>query len=179
MRSILGILTLLLVLPLSASAQEEKKETNEQEKTKESPEKHGHRWRHDKQEGTPRLTLLTGTYDPRGSQFGALRQYTLASGGLFADYLKGNGPVKAEVFGVGFSGGRLLGRSQKAEVSPFLGWGWGVYHSRQGSSETKLAWRLSMGVETKVGFIAKLQLLDTKLQQGELRGSSLMFGWRF
>ena len=129
--------------------------------------------------GKPAITLLTGTYDPRLARYGTLRQYTLSSQGLFADYLKGDGFTKAEVIGVGMNGGALFSRSHKAAVSPFLNWGWGVYHSRGASSETKLAWRLGMGITTQVGFVAKLQLLDTKLNNGNLRGSSLMFGWRF
>jgi hypothetical protein len=36
-----------------------------------------------------------------------------------------------------------------------------------------------MGITTQVGFVAKLQLLDTKLKNGDLRGSSLLLGWRF
>jgi hypothetical protein len=133
----------------------------------------------DDEEKKPSVTLMTGTYDPRAARFGSLRQYTLASNGLFADYLKGDGPTKAEVFGVGVSGVGVLFHKPDAPVSPFLTWGWGVYHSRLGRSETKLAWRVNLGVETKVGLIAKLQLLDTKLQSGDLRGSSLMLGWRF
>ena len=56
----------------------------------------------------PTVTLLTGTYDPRRASFGTLRQYTLASQGMFLDYLKGDGPSKAEVIGVGSSGGSFL-----------------------------------------------------------------------
>ncbi len=129
--------------------------------------------------GKPAITLLAGTYDPRGPQFGSLRQYTLSSQGLFLDYFSGNGPTKAEVIGVGINGGAFVERNSKAAISPFLNWGWGVYHARGNNSETKLAWRLGMGITTKVGFIAKLQLLDTRLKGGDLRGSSVLLGWRF
>ncbi|WP_309710928.1 hypothetical protein [Armatimonas sp.] len=159
---------------------DEKSEKDDDEKNKKSKHKKDDDDDDEGEDGgKPAITLLTGTYDPRLASYGTLRQYTLSSQGLFADYLKGNGPTKAEVIGVGMNGGALFSRSSKAAISPFLNWGWGVYHSRGNSSETKLAWRLGMGITTQVGFVAKLQLLDTKLNNGNLRGSSLMFGWRF
>jgi hypothetical protein len=173
--------------------QEEKKQEKEKSTEKEKSQKK--RWRyildddkkfHDDDDndegedgGKPAVTLLTGTYDPRGASYGSLRQYTLASQGMFLDYFKGDGATKAEVIGVGINGGSFLERRANAPVSPFLNFGWGLYHARGTRSETKLAWRVGMGVTTKVGFIAKLQLLDTKLKNGDLRGSSLMVGWRF
>lgn len=164
---------------------EQKKEQEEEKEKSEKKHKHRHRDEDDNNDdegedgGKPAVTLLSGTYDPRGVRYGALRQYTLSSQGVFLDYLKGNGPTKAEVIGVGINGGAFVERRHNAPISPFLNWGWGVYHVRGSSSETKLAWRLGMGITTKVGFVAKLQLLDTKLKSGDLRGSSLMFGWRF
>ncbi|MBB6048517.1 hypothetical protein [Armatimonas rosea] len=168
--------------------QEDKKQEKEKEKSQKKrwrylvdEDKKSHEDDDDEGEdgGKPAVTLLTGTYDPRGAGYGSLRQYTLASQGMFLDYLKGDGPTKAEVIGVGMNGGSFLERRANAPVSPFLNFGWGLYHARGTSSETKLAWRVGMGVTTKVGFIAKLQLLDTKLKSGDLRGSSLMVGWRF
>jgi hypothetical protein len=174
--------------------QEDKKQEKEKNKEKEKSQKK--RWRYLQDEdkkshhedddddegedgGKPAVTLLTGTYDPRGASYGSLRQYTLASQGMFLDYLKGDGATKAEVIGVGMNGGSFLERRASAPVAPFLNFGWGLYHARGTSSETKLAWRVGMGITTQVGFVAKLQLLDTKLRGGELRGSSLMVGWRF
>ena len=169
---------------LRITIQDEKKKDE-----KEAHKKKHRRWHRDESDeedddegedgGRPAVTLLAGTYDPRGSQFGSLRQFTVSSQGLFLDYLKGNGPTKAEVIGVGINGGAFVERRNKAAISPFLNWGWGVYHARGASSETKLAWRLGMGITTQVGFIAKLQLLDTKLKGGDLRGSSVLLGWRF
>jgi hypothetical protein len=165
----------------------EKQEKEKDDQEKDSTKRHRHRHRINTEEdddegedgGKPAVTLLSGTYDPRGPQFGSLRQYTLSSQGVFLDYLTGAGATKAEVIGVGMNGGAFIERRSNAPVSPFLNWGWGVYHARGTSSETKLAWRLGMGITTKVGFVAKLQLLDTKLKNGDLRGSSLTFGWRF
>ena len=167
--------------------EKQKEKSKDEEKKEKKPRRRWHRDESDEEEdddegedgGKPAVTLLTGTYDPRGPQLGSLRQYTLSSQGLFLDYLKGESATKTEVIGFGVNGGAFVERRHNAAVSPFLNWGWGVYHARGSSSETKLAWRLGMGVTTKVGFLAKLQLLDTRLKNGDLRGSSLMVGWRF
>jgi hypothetical protein len=127
------------------------------------------------------FALLSGTYDPRGASYGTLRQYTLASQGMFLDYFTGNGATKAEIIGLGSgAGARSLTRSfQHRGVSLSLNGGWGVYHLRGNNSETKLAWVAGITVSTSPGLVARLQLLDTKLNNGNLRGSSLSVGWRF
>lgn len=175
-----------LKLTIQSDKKKEKnkaQDKDEQEKSKRKHHRHKEKDGDDDDEGEdggkPAVTLLTGTYDPRLASYGSLRQYTLASQGVFLDYFKGDSATKAEVVGVGMTGGALVEPNRKAPVSPFLNWGWGLYHARGNSSDTKLAWRVGMGITTQVGFVAKLQLLDTKLKNGDLRGSSLMVGWRF
>lgn len=138
----------------------------------------------------PRYRLLTGTYTPRDGAFGApvntgnLKQYSLASQGYFADYFKGNGPIKTEIIGVGMQSKIFRANGP---VAPFLGWGWGVYNARTtapagssaalSNSQTRLAWKLRLGLDVPFG-VVELQVLDARFKQG-LRGSSLLFGLRY
>jgi hypothetical protein len=143
-------------------------------------------WKHQ-----PQFRLLTGTYNPSNdtliggrSAFGNLRQYSLATGGHFIDYLQGKGPIKTDIIGVG---NQSKFTSSRGPVSPFIGWGWGLYHARTdggpgapagfNTSQTRFAWKLRLGVDVPFGTI-ELQTIDARFKNG-LRGTSLLFGLRY
>lgn len=164
-------------LRITIQTKKEKKKGKEPKETKEKDEADEPRVCEEPRQG---IALLSGTYNPRRASYGTLRQYTLVTEDAFLDYFKGNGTTKAEVIGLGMGAGEgVLTRKLSRKASLSLDGGWGIYHARGNGSETKLAWIAAVTLNTAPGLVARLQILDTKLQKGDLRGSSLSVGWRF
>jgi hypothetical protein len=127
------------------------------------------------------VRFQVGTHDPR--QGANRKRYQVSheeevGTESFFDYLQKPSASGSEAFGVGRQY-TLLGERTGAAVNPFVVIGWGVYHARSRTeSQTLLAGRFGLGVETRAGLFAEVSTLDARSKLG-LRGTSLSAGWRF